>query len=217
MKKTLIALMALAGVATADEYIGTFDGKTFIFSNGPITLENIQCSPDDYKTPTYLGDNVGTETTYIAPNINMNAGSWTISCKVKNNSDIAITLGSVTLDAFMFTGAGIQHEDDGKVRDVSFTLGGDFDGSVVETFTGKDNEVKFRNTDTDATISFTAPVTIDAGKDVSFTLTVANGGENGGSFVGLKGATFTSVTIPEPATATLSLLALAGLAARRRR
>lgn len=216
MKKTIVALMALAGVAMADDYTGTFDGKSFVTS-GALTLSEITCTPDSYKTPSFLGKDVPAGTTYIAPDINMNAGSWTLSAKITNDSEEAITLSSVTFDAFMFTGAGEQHEDDGKVRQVSFTLGGSLAGTVTKEFTGKIDGVNYRDTDADAIITLTAPVTIEAGKDITFTLTVAKGAENGGSYVGLKGATFSTPAVPEPTTATLSLLALAGLAARRRR
>ena len=216
MKKTLIALMALAGVAMADDYTGTFDGKSFVTS-GNLTLSEITCTPDSYKTPSYLGEDVPAGTTYIAPDINMKDGSWTLSAKITNNSEEAITLNSVTFDAFMFTGAGVQHENDGKSRQVSFTLGGDLAGAVTKDFTGNVDNTNFRDTDADAIITLNKPVTINADGFITFTLTVANGGTNGGSFVGLKGATFSTPTVPEPTTATLSLLALAGLAARRRR
>ncbi len=51
----------------------------------------------------------------------------------------------------------------------------------------------------------------------TLTLSVDNGGETRGHFVGLHSARLNTAAVPEPATATLSLLALAGLAARRRR
>ena len=57
-------------------------------------------------------------------------------------------------------------------------------------------------------------ITLTAGASRDLALVVSKVSGNG-SFVGLTGASF--AVIPEPATATLSLLALAGLAARRRR
>ncbi len=72
------------------------------------------------------------------------------------------------------------------------------------------------------------PWTLAAGESISFDVTAANStlfSCTRGTYAGIKQLTFngsvasasTGDAIPEPATATLSLLALAGLAARRRR
>lgn len=69
------------------------------------------------------------------------------------------------------------------------------------------------------------PIFIQAGDTVTLTVTAAHDPEyNDGHYVGLAAARFnvtvpepSEPAIPEPATATLSLLALAALAARRRR
>lgn len=211
MKKTLIALMALASVAAAEDYTGTFswgvDAEALFNTTDAITLTNLTVDKA-YKATNY---NPGTFT----PSVNMNAGSWTASFTLTNTSSEAITLSSVTFDAFIFNGGGNQHTTDTVTREVKFTLSGALVGETTVNYTTP------WNTDADANITFATPVELAAGAAYNVTLKVENGGTNPGSFVGLKGATFTSVPVtdpvPEPTTATLSLLALAGLAARRRR
>ena len=104
--------------------------------------------------------------------------------------------GSLTLDGDILS--QIAALADGATLDVfnvgSFTLG----GSAVEALTAADNytlDYVFRNTDlgSDYYLGYTAPV--DEG----------------------LGTVYIGKVVPEPTTATLSLLALAGLAARRRR
>ncbi|MBQ7023191.1 MAG: PEP-CTERM sorting domain-containing protein [Akkermansia sp.] len=241
MKKTIIAFMGLAGVAMAEEEVsfsGTFNGTSFVTS-GKLEMSSIICSTTTFKTPSYLGDGVPAGTTYLAPDQNMSSGSWNISFTLTNKNEEAITLRYIMLDSFIFTSGGTQHENDGKPRYVSFTLnalnGGssaalgstevgftwkvaqvDEDGEPVYNDKAEQVYVNYRYTDADATIALTTPLEISAGGSAQLQLVVSAGSNgNGGSFVGLKGATFSNV--PEPTTATLSLLALAGLAARRRR
>ncbi len=63
--------------------------------------------------------------------------------------------------------------------------------------------------------SFNTPVTVSAGE--TFTLTVnAKAPNTGGTFLGLSQLNLQGDTVPEPATASLSLLGMAALLLRRR-
>ena len=233
MKKTIVALMALTGVAMATET-----------DTIPITLSATFTSEEAAKCPDGVsyditinnldkGNKSGGDymTSSLRPDINMTSGSWTLTFTLKNDSSSAITLSSVNFDSFIFNAGGKQHGADDHTRQALFTLSQTTSdsfiiplGSTVVTFTTKDDNISATdiwNTDADASITLSSALEIAAGESVKFSLTVgtAEGITNAGSFVGLKGVTFNGTTalIPEPTTATLSLLALAGLAARRRR
>ena len=61
-------------------------------------------------------------------------------------------------------------------------------------------------------------VSLAAGESVDISITMSSSQyTNDGTYVGLSGLGLTYQVTPEPTTATLSLLALAGLCARRRR
>lgn len=221
MKKTLIALMALAGIATANEYSGTFSwaantNPVFTLSDEVVeealTLTNITCNK------TYKATNVNKGTLTPNQNVGSAAGnSWTLTFNVNNTTSRDIVLTSLTLDAFLFNGGGdSQSADTNLPRPVSYTLtsGTDTVASTTVAYANCQNEWE-----DDAVFSFGEGVTLAANSTATYTLTVSNAqtATAYGTFVGLKGATFTTAAIPEPTTATLSLLALAGLAARRRR
>lgn len=60
-------------------------------------------------------------------------------------------------------------------------------------------------------------MTLTSGEELSLSLSAVKGTNNPGSFLGINSISASGQIIPEPATATLSLLVLAGLAMRRRR
>ena len=237
MKKTIIALLALAGVASAEttlaSYVGTFEWKadtapsfTFTDTGSPLTMsiDLVTKTVNNDAVSSYVWDSAGVDVdrssnvTYFSdkftPDLNMDTGkSWTVQFTLTNGSSQDITINRLLLDSFIYTGTGAQHKDDNVVRQAVFTLSDGIEGKSEVTFT----ESGVYKTDEDALIAFAAPVTIAASDTLTFELTVGKGTlTNQGSFVGLKGATF-SYVVPEPTTATLSLLALAGLAMRRRR
>ena len=228
--------MALAGVATATEadttpitLSATFTrAEEAVYPEGAsyaITINNL--SVDSFGS---TGDY---QTDYLRPALNVkDGGTWTLTFTLENKSDNAITLSSVTFDSFIFNSSGNQHGTDTVTRQAQFTLlqtvsptssvslgSTDVTFCKPESTTGAGDGIW--DTDANANITLSSPLEIAARESVQFQLTVGKGNlTNPGSYVGLKGATFTgttTTTIPEPTTATLSLLALAGLAARRRR
>ena len=210
MKKTLIALMALAGIACGAE---TLTGITAQFTTPPTTA-------DDYWVNDYVFEFTLTEDYTLSDFGSVLAVYWgdqaTNSTAGEGYSCGAIYLtesnGVLTLNI----GDGITNENLSNVDITSTT-----------TFTNQ-RGTTFSTVEIQTGVTYTLSVT-GANQDMTPTLTwegesvtaaVFNGNMNGGN----SGNATTNykvnvgtVTIPEPATATLSLLALAGLAARRRR
>ena len=230
MKKTLIALIALAGVAAATETSTTPITLTATFTSSIAATYPADASYAVAIQSLSVANKTGGSymTEYLRPDLNMNTGrNWTLSFTLTNNGNEVITLNSVIFDSFIFNGSGEQHNDDDVSRQARFTLT-DSSSTVLGT-----NDVTFTsssdyNTDADSTITFASSLKVAAGESIQLNLTVGRDSlSNLGAFVGLKGATFSgevtvpevpnTPAVPEPATATLSLLALAGLAARRRR
>ena len=224
MKKTLITLLSLAGVAVAGvdgDWAGNFSwgaGETtlaFTFDeSAPITLSNLS-STAGYKS---VADQPNTYT----PDANVGTGTpWTLSFELTNNSSEALDVRAITLNLFLFNGGGgLQDPNDGKDRTVIFSLApADSETTYFEHtfgFVGQCDNYNGESKNGHITLDLGENyVALQAGQSIVLEMTASKGGNNGGTYVGLKGATFS--IIPEPATATLSLLALCGLAARRRR
>ena len=215
--------MALAGVAAADDYTGTFawaanTNPVFTLSdevvNEVLTLTNITCDKE------YKSTNVNPGT--LTPNQNIGnalGNTWTLTFTLNNTTSQDVVLTGITLDAFLFNGGGNSQNADDFDRPVSFTLTNGTDTVATTTVAYAPTASNQNDWEDDAVFSFGEGVTLAANSTATYTLTVSNAQTNTayGTFVGLKGATFTTAAIPEPTTATLSLLALAGLAARRRR
>lgn len=236
MKKTIITLLALAGVASAD-YTGSFSwgaqqGAAFTFEGTDaiaLILEGGSSITAGYKTASsYPGT--------FTPNVNVGGATpntdgtpWTLDFAIVNYSGRELTINAITFDAFAFNGQGGPQTADTLTRDIVFSLTGATTASTTHSFANVDTDptkegIEQYNWDTNPTLTFDAPVVIGAedGSSARFTLKVSelNTASNG-CFIGLTGATLVTPAptpaVPEPTTATLSLLALAGLAARRRR
>lgn len=222
MKKTIIALLALSGVAfgaTADELNANLSGY--------LTYAGYEAT-DAYTltVTTTLGDG---ETGNL-----LNMDGWYLYTQVSNYLGVKNTAsgdpGSWTLAT---NTPGTPYTGDLKVGDKSWLVN---PGSQQDTFNGIQGNVTITlstqsmmgqtwttlavahgdNTtwiNSDIINSDGAATAIDL-STVSFTraceATVAIAGVNDGAAVNVA-------AVPEPTTATLSLLALAGLAARRRR
>ncbi len=197
MKKTLIALMALAGMAMGADYTMDKGGNLYA---GAFTLEFT------------LEENFAVTGDYdiLAAYYQVNGSSYNVNAFLLN-SDKTLTLNrggalsSTTLTNDVTTGTTDKSTftTDGTT---AYTLGA---GSYTIKYLGGTNG------------SAAADLYLDGAKVAGFTSGNhnMNGVNNGGDTLNLTtNDTYgVTATIPEPTTATLSLLALAGLAARRRR
>ena len=215
MKKTLFLVGAMfAGTAAfADE------DSTVAFSFGETNnVESIQLDATDsvlsisnatIDVTTFKSPGVGG--TYIAPDTNVQtAKSWTLTFDLTNSSDQEIVLTGINLSAFSFNATAASQTNP---RTIDFTVSAGetvFSGGTATTVSNN-----FGITPVDTTGSFT----LGAGGSVTISVTVDKNADinEGGCYVGLTGGTISYQVTPEPTTATLSLLALAGLCARRRR
>ncbi len=197
MKKTIIALMALAGVvaatpvedvAKAIQDSGYQAGDAFTLS---FTIDSTTF--DGYTTAPVI-------TLAQGWNINSQAGTYLGFSDTDNSVDGGLTTseGSYTSSNTSEVLGTISVGDEGWFYKVN--------GLNTLTFTI-----------TEATLSITKGSADVATLDIDGDLTASNI-VLGSRITGISGLSFTATpAVPEPATATLSLLALAGLAARRRR
>ena len=187
----------------------------------PTSSINIPDAPLTLTLSDFFSSYLGSGSLYagtLRPNVNVgNGGTWTIKFTVTNRSDEAVTIDAITLDAYALKSSGVAQSTDNYKRDINFTVTGDIEAAVVHSFGNPDPGNEVYGWDTNPVITLATPVEIGAGKDLSFTLKVSENVSEG-CYIGLSGATISTIpAVPEPATATLSLLALAGLCARRRR
>ena len=196
MKKTLIALMALASVACA---VDAPFGVDAAFTTAPTAPGNFWAS--DYEFTFTLGD------------------LYSMDCY---GSVLGYYTGSDPNNAYGCNGIVLGGSDEA----LTLTIGR---GKVTNTDAGA------ITIDTGFVFQDNVTFTTEIQKGVTYTLTVAGGNQSmtptltweggsetlasyNGNMNGYKAITAVAHTnIPEPATATLSLLALAGLCARRRR
>lgn len=264
MKKTIIALMSLAGMATAGDIteglagVWTFDnGSTNYVSYTGVTGSVNTGINDNHKNTTggidgkgYIStvyyDTEHTEYRYIDfyddfSKFGVAGDSFTLSFKVRGVTADYRSMFSMKIDGMneqlqfqtgnegytYLYGSGIQFTD----TNVRTALRSETWNNIVLTGDGKNLTLYINGTSastaytptTDALISnFQLGSTwgdgvrkVDADMD---DLAIWNRVLDTQEIAALtSGSTALSVVVPEPTTATLSLLALAGLAARRRR
>lgn len=232
MKKTLITFLALASVAAAGvdgDWKGSFNwssDKPLTFNlgaNSPISV-SLSATMQNYATgsevtnATYKAVSGDDYSGTFSPGINVGAsdgGSWTLTFTVKNDSSEALDLTGFAIDLYTFnSGGSIQGANTGRA--LTLTLSND---AACAAFSVSKDITHGSGDTTGAAVEYSFDMNdsykyLGVGESFTFDLTVARNNSLG-TFVGLKSATFS--IIPEPATATLSLLALCGLAARRRR
>ena len=233
MKKTLsIIVFALAGAAHADI---VFDWQT-----NPLTTT-------DLYNPTVTGasltgqsfTNASTQKTgsnyvnsFLSPNVNVGSGNtWSVSLSFSVTEDVSID--SVTLDLFTFNGQNNVQQGN---RQGAYTFNLKLGDNVLASCSNSDL-VYLGTGDTKATGSQQASVetlgqlggssgvhekgmlnqdvTLVAGNTYTLELSLDRGTETAGYFVGLGAIGLNAV--PEPATASLSILGMAALMMRRRR
>ncbi len=221
MKKTLIALMAMASVAMGANELnvpvaGSFYGGDYAFSF-TVTADQLSSTNTSDVLAAYWGDYNG----YGGYNVN----AYVLSTG-ENVGAITLSVGDGTMASW---GAGDTITADTvftQQRGASFTttlnVGETYsiicDGAnqkqTVSLYAGSlvyDTDGWYQWTEADGEAVKQAAVVLE-------TVTY-NGNMNGSAsqMTSVGNAAYKVQLLPEPATATLSLLALAGLAARRRR
>ena len=225
MKKTLITLLALAGVASADtaDAITLWNTGFSIESSGSWTLDE---EITDYITSSAWSLkkannesllSTTTNSAELRPNTNIfTQQGWYLDFTLTNTSETAVIINSLTFDTLLFSGGGVYQSSTNTPKfNFTLTYG---DNTVTEKdwlITGTGNA----NPDNGVvTLNFAEGIELAAEDGaINIRFAVDKGNYTNGCFIGLKTISASGVLVPEPATATLSLLALAGLAARRRR
>ncbi|MBE6418343.1 MAG: PEP-CTERM sorting domain-containing protein [Akkermansiaceae bacterium] len=245
MKKSLIIILGLACTIHAEESSFTMSvssdatwtsGVSFNQSASDIlSLSYTSTTGSNISTKYYNAITGGTETgeytngtyeqdkftkvntDFYSPKIqflnNYEGRYWTLNFSITNgtSSDITLNSLSLTLKGVNADGNTWTNSQYG-IGDISLSILDDQE-TVLGTSTvtiGKDGSSVTGN------IEFSNGITLGQ-KPLKLSLQVKDAANGMTGFVALTGGTFTYKTIPEPATATLSLLALCGLAARRRR
>ncbi|MBQ8516545.1 MAG: PEP-CTERM sorting domain-containing protein [Akkermansia sp.] len=203
MKKTIIALLALAGMASAttvwedtnlakggDLYAAPFDFH-FVISNSTVSGD-YDILLAYYQTSGDKGYNVNAFELSSAGILTLNRGK-----------NLTFTDGALTSDSVLTSQDSSTFVDAGGAAYV-VTLPGVYKVDYLGGANG----------------AAAADLYLDGVKVASFTdgNHNMNGSEGGGNELTFKvNSAYVVSSVPEPTTATLSLLALAGLAARRRR
>ena len=243
MKKTIIALMALAGVALGDTTLLDMNFTTLTGNTNENTPAGWTAGQFNGvgNTPYYsFGENgavVGQpwKQNFLTTSLDIaSQGEYTITFTLYNNGEDTGNMFFLSSDTYSIVmGNSYNSNSDIYVGTLSEAVGRDYvcfqpntkiNPTVLDNTTGLNvsGDITYTLTMLDGNMTISArdwSTTIAGMDDVTFTKLgfLTDGGINS---AGVKNITITAPeapVVPEPATATLSLLALAGLAARRRR
>ena len=224
MKKTIIALMALAGVAMADDLPITLGGETVaeqLTSNGQFNWDGTVGNLDSWEvsfdiTPVLKKNETALNEQVLFSTTKVSSGAYGVRFSVTSDGTVMITDGSSALKTTEETVFTCGTETPITISFVADYTGEDYTGG---TFTVTSGEKTLLTYEAAATLEYTA---LEDG--YASVWTQSGNGDSSCTFEfrnitvsQLENNVIPSATVPEPATATLSLLALAGLAARRRR
>lgn len=229
MKKTLIALFALAGLAMADTYTSSTPAKSSATAQGDYYGFTLAPNNSTYLTED-IPDNI-TELTLESITLQSRNDKASTNCP-----DIKVAVYAYTGDSTTGTYLGVSTNSTGTAAaDTTYTL--NFTGITINPkeryqFLYVDAEADVTTLSTfagyqAASIKWGTAVTNSFSADIpqGWGTYKANGINSWeGQYIPVTTVTLSTPvvpepapSVPEPATATLSLLALAGLAARRRR
>ncbi len=227
MKKTLVALMALAGAAMAEVTLGSY------YTADGVNYDAVDNFYGQTKNEIVAKSGVTVDKLAFDRGTIGNLLNLTLNTNDLLSSDSALTTGmeleltSLTLLAReddMYQGAGSTLAID--INGVTYTseaavYSDPAAGHALVTYTFAGAQPTFKMGDSltlsfvlaDGTIENVNKIPAAALKGLSAAPTVFNGGWQAAMQLKVEAVT----NVPEPTTATLSLLALAGLAMRRRR
>ena len=196
LPKSLLGVLfagLMASAAQAAEYSGSFSGASaqnplpaFTFNPGATLTLTVDACDKAYKA----GGSAHTGT--LRPDANVGNGTpWTTSFTLTNTGTEDICIGSIALDAYAFNSGGNFHTSgDSNLRVVVFTFAGDsaHAGSTNHAFTGSGG----LGVQSQCVLALTSPLVIGAGNSVSLDLAVQKAEGCVGTFVGLRGMSFTT-------------------------
>ena len=241
MKKTIIALIALASVAAATELdvtpitldvtFGncaqtTASAATLTIEEGVMTgsVQSLLQNGTTTAVQLQTAGEAGRDAAVFTPNTNVGTGSpWTATFNFDNVNKALTSLDSINLGVVLFNNTGVYQT--GGVNGANWTGGITFTATITDGTTASQLGT-FACTLTPGTGRGSDPFDITlTGNSIDLTNVSSFDMElkltedlSAGTFAGLSSMGFTGTpVVPEPTTATLSLLALAGLSARRRR
>ena len=218
MKKTIIALMALVSVAAADTYTASTPAKSGAGAQG-----NYYGFTLSFDNATYLTTNVPADT-------ELSLDSITLQTRSANSTAAAMKVAVYKYEGDNKTGTYLGLSEttlENVANDTTYTL--TFNDILVNSSDRYQFLYVAANTTEDlSTFEGYKAAAMAWGTSVtnSFSANIPQGwgtykgnGINSweGKYIPVTTITLSTPVVPEPTTATLSLLALAGLAARRRR
>ena len=212
MKKTIIALLALSGVAaaaTSSEMNTALDEMLTNYTAGDSYTLEINLT----TTPTSGASNLITLTDdwNLRHQVGGYMAFWESGDPVWKTSDVTVSGSqtSLTLSAPANVWFSNTINNAGSATSDSYTLSG---SSITISYDAATNATEISLTRKNGVTNILTVNNYEAkASDINFTTDMT------GSVVSFSSTPAAAPSVPEPTTATLSLLALAGLAARRRR